>query len=108
MNIRKIQRKLKQQNQGMPNLNDMKDKEYHQKGTLYNVMLESFIIEDYKLWSLELAVKFCQEHHIRTLQDCLQYSSMRSYPDNFDCTWDEYIQDCIKKYEKKEISKSTK
>lgn len=77
-------------NRCMPNLNDMADKEYHQKGTLYNVMLEPFIIEDYKLWSLELAVRFCKEHNIRTLQDCLQYSSMRNYPNNFECTWEEY------------------
>ena len=36
----------------MPNLNEMEFKDYHQKGTLYNSMLEPFIIEDYKLWSL--------------------------------------------------------
>lgn len=101
MSIDTLSKRLKRKIQlpTMPNLNDMKDKDFHQKGTLYNVMLEPFIIEEYKLWSLELAVKFCQEHNIRTIQDCLQYSSMRNYPENFECTWEEYVKDCIEKYE---------
>ena len=90
--LKKLKKKASEKYHVMPDLNSMKFKEYHQKGTLYNVLLEPFIIEDYKLWSIELAVRFCQEHHIRTLQDCLQYSSMRSYPENFECSWEEYIQ----------------
>lgn len=90
--VKKLKKKASERYQVMPNLNEMRFKEYHQKGTLYNVMLEPFIIEEYKLWSLELAVKFCQEHNIRTIYDCVTYSSMRTQPENFECTWEEYIQ----------------
>lgn len=78
-------------NRCMPNLNDMADKEYHKKGTLYNSMLEPFIVEKYKLWSVELAVKFCQENHIRTMKDCITYYGMRTRPEMYECTWEELV-----------------
>lgn len=81
---------LTQYDQCMPNLNDMEDKEYHRKDSLYNVMLEPFIIEQYKLWSVELAVRFCQEHNIRTMKDCITYYGMRTRPEMYECTWEEY------------------
>lgn len=89
-NIKKRISNLTKYDQCMPNLNDMEDKEYHRKGTLYNSMLEPFIVEDYKLWSLELAVRFCQENNIRTIQDCIAYYGMRTRPEMYECTWEQY------------------
>lgn len=90
--LKKLKKKASEKYHVMPDLNSMEFKEYHKKGTLYNVMLEPFIIEDYKLWSPELAVRFCQEHHIRTIYDCITYSGMRTQPENYECSWEEYIQ----------------
>lgn len=90
--MKKLKKRASYRYQYMPNLNDMKDKEYHQKGTLYNSMLEPFIIEKYKLWSLELAVRFCQENNIRTIQDCITYYGMRTQPEMYECTWEQYIE----------------
>lgn len=90
--MKKLKKKASEKYQFMPNLNDMNDKEYHKKGTLYNNMLERFVIEEYQLWSVELAVRFCQEHNIRTLKDCVTYYGMRTNPDMYDCTWEEYKQ----------------
>lgn len=90
--VKKLKKKASERYQVMPNLNEMEFKDYHKKGTLYNVMLEPFIIEEYKLWSVELAVRFCQEHNIRTIYDCVTYSGMRTQPENYDYTWEDYIQ----------------
>lgn len=87
---KKLKKRASERYHVMPDLNSMKFKEYHQKGTLYNVMLEPFIIEDYQLWSLELAVKFCKENHIRTIYDCVTYCGMRTQPENYECTWEQY------------------
>lgn len=90
--MKKLKKRASYRYQYMPNLNDMKDKEYHQKGTLYNSILEPFIIEQYKLWSPELAVRFCQENNIRTMKDCITYYGMRTKPEMYEGTWEEYIQ----------------
>lgn len=89
---KKLKKRASERYHVMPDLNSMKFKDYHQKGTLYNVMLEPFIVEDYKLWSVELAVRFCQENHIRTIYDCITYYGMRTQPENYECSWEEYIQ----------------
>lgn len=89
-NMKKRISNLTKYDQCMPNLNEMEYKDYHKKGTLYNSMLEKFIIEDYQLWSLELAVRFCQEHNIRTIQDCVTYYGMRTRPEMYECTWEQY------------------
>lgn len=89
-NMKKRISNLTKYDQCMPDLNKMEFKEYHKKGTLYNSMLEPFIIEDYKLWSVELAVRFCQEHNIRTMKDCVTYYGMRTRPEMYECTWQEY------------------
>lgn len=89
---KKLKKRASERYHVMPDLNSMKFKDYHQKGTLYNVMLEPFIIEDYKLWSLELAVRFCQENNIRTIYDCITYYGMRTRPEMYECTWEQYIQ----------------
>ena len=89
-NMKKRISNLTKYDQCMPDLNKMEFKEYHKKGTLYNSMLEPFIIDDYKLWSLELAVRFCQEHNIRTIYDCVTYYGMRTQPENYECTWEQY------------------
>lgn len=89
-NLKKRISNLTRYDQCMPNLNEMEFKDYHQKGTLYNSMLEPFIIEDYKLWSLELAVRFCQENNIRTMKDCITYYGMRTRPEMYECTWEQY------------------
>lgn len=89
-NMKKRISNLTKYDQCMPDLNKMEFKEYHKKGTLYNSMLEPFIIEDYKLWSVELAVRFCQEHNIRTMKDCVTYYGMRTRPEMYECTWEQY------------------
>ena len=89
-NMKKRISSLTKYDQCMPNLNEMEYKEYHRKGTLYNSMLEPFIVEDYKLWSLELAVRFCQEHNIRTMKDCVTYYGMRTRPEMYEGTWEQY------------------
>lgn len=90
--MKKLKKRASYRYQYMPNLNDMADKEYHQKGTLYNSILEPFIIEQYKLWSVELAVRFCQENHIRTIYDCITYYGMRTQPEMYEGTWEQYIE----------------
>ena len=90
--MKKLKKRASDRYQCMPNLNDMADKEYHQKGTLYNSMLEPFIIEKYKLWSVELAVRFCQENNIRTMQDCITYYGTRTRPEMCEVTWEQYIE----------------
>lgn len=90
--MKKLKKRASDRYQYMPNLNDMEDKECHRKDSLYNVMLEPFIIEKYKLWSVELAVRFCQENHIRTMKDCITYYGMRTRPEMYDCTWEQYIE----------------
>ena len=89
-NMKKRISNLTKYDQCMPDLNKMEFKEYHKKGTLYNSMLEPFIIEDYKLWSVELAVRFCQEHNIRTMKDCVTYYGMRTRPEMYEGTWEQY------------------
>ena len=89
-NMKKRISNLTKYDQCMPDLNKMEFKEYHKKGTLYNSMLEPFIVEDYKLWSVELAVRFCQEHNIRTMKDCVTYYGMRTRPEMYECTWEQY------------------
>lgn len=89
-NMKKRISNLTKYDQCMPNLNEMEYKDYHKKGTLYNSMLEPFIVEDYKLWSLELAVRFCQEHNIRTMKDCVTYYGMRTRPEMYEGTWEQY------------------
>lgn len=90
--MKKLKKRASDKYQYMPNLNDMEDKEYHRKDSLYNVMLEPFIIEKYKLWSVELAVRFCQENNIRTMKDCITYYGMRTRPEMYECTWEQYIE----------------
>lgn len=90
--VKKLEKRTAEKYHVMPNLNEIEFKDYHQKGTLYNSMLEQFIIEDYQLWSVELAVRFCQEHNIRTIYDCITYCGMRNMPEMYDCTWEQYIE----------------
>ena len=90
--MKKLKKRASDRYQYMPNLNDMEDKECRRKDSLYNVMLEPFIIEKYKLWSVELAVRFCQENNIRTMKDCITYYGMRTRPEMYDCTWEQYIE----------------
>ena len=90
--MKKLKKRASDKYQYMPNLNDMEDKECHRKDSLYNSMLEPFITEQYKLWSVELAVRFCQENNIRTMKDCIAYYGMRTRPEMYDCTWEQYIE----------------
>ena len=89
--VKKLKKRAEEKYQVLPYLDQIESKTYHEKGTLPNCMLEEFILEEYNLWSVELAVRFCQEHHIRTIHDCIVYSGMRNLPEMYDCTWEEYI-----------------
>jgi hypothetical protein len=90
--VKKLKKIATEKYQILPYLDEIESIEYHKKGTLCNSMLEKFILEDYKLWSVELSVRFCQEHNIRTVYDCITYSGMRNMPEMYDCTWEQYIK----------------
>ena len=67
--MKKLKKRASYRYQYMPNLNEMEFKDYHQ-----------------------LAVRFCQENNIRTIQDCITYYGMRTKPEMYECTWEQYIE----------------